>query len=68
MHGSHRFQLFRITFFSKGIELPMPSCGTPDLVRKIRDWGGAKIQEQYENSQPATEETEGTEDAEDGHV
>ncbi|KAJ4007033.1 hypothetical protein NW752_010447 [Fusarium irregulare] len=45
----------------------MPSCGTPDLVRKIRDWGGAKIQEQYENSQPATEETEGTEDAEDGH-
>ncbi|KAH7179550.1 uncharacterized protein B0J16DRAFT_402919 [Fusarium flagelliforme] len=46
-----------------GLEPPVPSCGTPNLVQMVRDWGGAELQEQFGESQTATEETEDTEDA-----
>lgn len=63
MHGNRYFQLFRIIFFDRGLGPPVPSCGTPKLVQMMRDWGGAKLQEQYRQGQTATEETEDTEDA-----
>ena len=54
--------------FNRGLEPPVPSCGTPNLVQMVRNCGGAKLQEQFGESQTATEETEETEDTEGAHV